>query len=230
MDIYLTNLKTKDRLRIPMLPEEISVKKANQFASYSIITIGDVRIPSGTSLDSFSWTATLPGNKRKNEPYVREWRKPNEVYKWITNLKAKNGKPVKARLLITGTPINCDVYLQDFSPKPTGGYGDIEYSISLIQAKEIKVKKKAEAKKKKSNSKKKQSTKKKLKDKPSSAPERTSKTKAQTYTVKSGDCLWKIAQRFYGSGSQYTKIYNANKKTIGSNPNKIYPGQVLTIP
>lgn len=230
MDIYLTNLKTKDRLRIPMLPEEITVKKANQFASYSIITIGDVRIPSGTPLDSFSWTATLPGKKRKNEPYVREWRKPNEIYKWITNLKAKNGKPVKARLLITGTPINCDVYLQDFSSKPTGGYGDIGYSISLIQAKEIKVKKKAKAKKKKSNSKKKKSTKKKLKDKPSSAPERTSKTKAQTYKVKSGDCLWKIAQRFYGSGSQYTKIYNANKKTIGSNPNKIYPGQVLTIP
>jgi len=224
MDIYLTNLKTKDRLRIPMLPEEITVKKANQFASYSIITIGDVRIPSGTSLDSFSWTATLPGKKRKNEPYVREWRKPNEIYKWITNLKAKNGKPVKARLMITGTPINCDVYLQDFSPKPTGGYGDIEYSISLIQAKEIKVKKRGKAEKKKSNNKK------KLKDKPSSAPERTSKTKAQTYKVKSGDCLWKIAQRVYGSGSQYTKIYNANKKTIGSNPNKIYPGQVLTIP
>ena len=240
MDIYLTNLKTNDRLRIPMLPEEISVKKANQFASYSIITIGDIQIPSGTSLDSFSWSATLPGKKRKNDPYVREWRKPNEIYKWISNLKAKNGKPVKARLLITGTPINCDVYLQDFNAKPTGGYGDIEYSITLIQAKEIKIKKKGEAENKESNTNKKgstskkestkKSTKKKLKDKPTSAPERTSKTKAQTYTVKSGDCLWKIAQRFYGSGSQYTKIYNANKKTIGSNPNKIYPGQVLTIP
>lgn len=239
MDIYLTNLKTKDRLRIPMLPEEITVKKANQFASYSIITIGDVRIPSGTSLDSFSWSATLPGKKRKKEPYVREWHKPNEIYKWITNLKAKNGKPVKARLLITETPINCDVYLQDFSPKPTGGYGDIEYSITFVQAKEIKIKKKGEAENKKSStnkkgsakkSSKKGSAKKKLKDKPSSAPERTSKAKEQTYKVKSGDCLWKIAQRLYGSGSQYTKIYNANKKTIGSNPDKIYPGQVLTIP
>lgn len=230
MDIYLTNLKTKDRLRIPMLPEEISVKKANQFASYSIITIGDVRIPNGTSLDSFSWSATLPGKKRKNEPYVREWRKPNEIYKWISNLKAKNGRPVKARLLVTGTPINCDVYLQDFSPKPTGGYGDIEYSISFIRAREIKVKKKAKAKKKKSSGKKKKNAKKKLRDKPSSAPERTSKAKEQTYKVKPGDCLWKIAQRFYGSGSQYAKIYDANKKTIGSNPGKIYPGQVLTIP
>lgn len=29
---------------------------------------------------------------------------------------------------------------------------------------------------------------------------------------------------------EYTKIYNANKGTIGSNPNLIYPGQVFTIP
>lgn len=51
-----------------------------------------------------------------------------------------------------------------------------------------------------------------------------------TYTVKSGDCLWKIAKQFYGSGSSYTKIYEQNKGTIGGNPNLIYPGQVLTIP
>lgn len=51
-----------------------------------------------------------------------------------------------------------------------------------------------------------------------------------SYTVKSGDSLWKIAQRFYGNGAQYTKIYNANRGLIGSNPNMIHPGQRLTIP
>jgi LysM repeat protein len=53
---------------------------------------------------------------------------------------------------------------------------------------------------------------------------------ARTYTVKKGDCLWNIAKKYYGSGAQYTKIYNANRGVIGSNPNLIYPGQVLTIP
>lgn len=54
-------------------------------------------------------------------------------------------------------------------------------------------------------------------------------TGGSTYTVKKGDCLWKIAQQFYGKGSQYSKIFNSNKDKI-KNANLIYPGQVLTIP
>ncbi len=51
----------------------------------------------------------------------------------------------------------------------------------------------------------------------------------KTYTVKAGDTLWALAAKYYGSGAQYTKIYNANTDKI-SNPNLIYVGQVLTIP
>lgn len=52
---------------------------------------------------------------------------------------------------------------------------------------------------------------------------------AKTYTVQKGDTLWAIAARFYGKGSEYAKIYEANGDKI-SNPNLIYPGQVLTLP
>ncbi|MCI8430465.1 MAG: LysM peptidoglycan-binding domain-containing protein [Lachnospiraceae bacterium] len=55
-------------------------------------------------------------------------------------------------------------------------------------------------------------------------------SEAQTYTVVKGDCLWNIAKKFYGNGSKYSVIYNANRSVIGGNPNLIYPGQVLTIP
>lgn len=54
-------------------------------------------------------------------------------------------------------------------------------------------------------------------------------SKGATYTVVKGDCLWNIAKKFYGKGSKYTLIYNANKGII-KNPSLIYPGQVLTIP
>ena len=53
---------------------------------------------------------------------------------------------------------------------------------------------------------------------------------AQTHEVQKKDCLWKIAKKFYGDGSKYTVIYEANRGIVGGNPNLIHPGQVLTIP
>ncbi|MEV4855472.1 LysM peptidoglycan-binding domain-containing protein [Pantoea agglomerans] len=51
----------------------------------------------------------------------------------------------------------------------------------------------------------------------------------RTYTVKSGDTLSAIAKQFYNDASQYMKIFEANKNLLSS-PDKIAPGQVLTIP
>ncbi len=51
------------------------------------------------------------------------------------------------------------------------------------------------------------------------------------YTVKSGDTLWAISEREYGKGKgdKYNVIFDANKPML-TNPDKIYPGQVLRIP
>ena len=51
-----------------------------------------------------------------------------------------------------------------------------------------------------------------------------------TYTVVYGDTLWGLAERFYGEGIQYTRIYEANKELIGPDPNVLYPDWVLKIP
>ena len=69
-----------------------------------------------------------------------------------------------------------------------------------------------------------------LSDLPRAAETSPAPAAPQAYTVVRGDCLWSIAKRFYGDGSKYTAIYDANRGVIGGNPNLIYPGQVLTIP
>ena len=58
---------------------------------------------------------------------------------------------------------------------------------------------------------------------------KTSKAAAQEYTVKAGDTLSKLAERFYNSMSKWERIYEANKDTL-KNPNYIYIGQKLLIP
>lgn len=49
------------------------------------------------------------------------------------------------------------------------------------------------------------------------------------YTVQSGDTLSGIAKAQYGNAGLYMKIFEANQPML-TDPNKIYPGQVLRIP
>jgi nucleoid-associated protein YgaU len=56
------------------------------------------------------------------------------------------------------------------------------------------------------------------------------KTPAATFhTVVRGDTLSKIAKQYYGAAGKYPKIFEANRPLL-SDPDKIYPGQVLRIP
>jgi LysM repeat protein len=51
----------------------------------------------------------------------------------------------------------------------------------------------------------------------------------RTYTVRSGDTLSLIAERYYHNAGDWTWIYAANKSKI-QDPNSIYVGESLTIP
>ena len=127
------------------------------------------------------------------------------------------------RFLITGTDLDINVRMGvetfDYEER-AGELGDFYYSIKLSEWKDYsprrivlppEPKKPAQAKEPK-------------------RPGKSPAAAAKTYTVKAGDCLWNIAKKFYGKGSGLHEDYNANKGTIGSNPNLIYPGQVFTIP
>jgi LysM repeat protein len=50
-----------------------------------------------------------------------------------------------------------------------------------------------------------------------------------SYTVKPGDTLSGIAQREYGNAADWQQLFAANRGTV-SDPDLIYPGQVLEIP
>lgn len=219
MDVYITEIGTGARLALSMLPEKTKHKGDAQFQTYDIINVGEVKLPKGTNLLSFSWSGTLPGKSRKKASYVktRYWRSPNEIQS-IWERWRKNG--TKLRLMVTETPINHDVYLDSYTAEATGGNGDYEYDISFVEAKEVAVYTVSE-----------------LNIKPSTVANSNSTTSrppaaaaaAKTYTVKSGDSLWKIAQKNLGKGGRYMEVYNLNKDKI-KNPNLIYPGQVLTLP
>ncbi len=54
-------------------------------------------------------------------------------------------------------------------------------------------------------------------------------SEAEMYVVEKGDTLWAIATATYGDGSRYPEIFEANKPML-TDPDLIFPGQVLRIP
>lgn len=216
MDIYLTP-DGGSQIRFPMMPEKLTIGADAKFMSYSIISLGDVKLPRGKGIEEVSWSGTFPGKSRKGAPFIKAFTKPDSL---IKNLRSYRDKGTKCTLLVTGTCINLTVYISKFTGKYVGA-GDFQYEIEFIVAQEIKIYTTSELKISTPQA-------------PRPAPKKETKktateSKTRTYTVKSGDCLWRIAQKFLGSGSRYTEIYNLNRDKI-SNPNLIYPGQVLRIP
>ena len=69
-------------------------------------------------------------------------------------------------------------------------------------------------------------------EKPVSVPAEKAEKKSVPpceHTVRTGDNLWKIARRYYGTGSQWKRIYEANPGKI-KKADLLEPGTVLSIP
>ena len=52
---------------------------------------------------------------------------------------------------------------------------------------------------------------------------------SQFHEIVRGDTLWAVSKKYYGKGSRYMEIYEANTPML-SHPDKIYVGQMLRIP
>ncbi len=59
---------------------------------------------------------------------------------------------------------------------------------------------------------------------------RLSPIEPNTYTIRSGDSLWRIAKAQYGDETKWSIIYDANRATIGRDPAKLSVGTRLHIP
>ena len=49
------------------------------------------------------------------------------------------------------------------------------------------------------------------------------------HTVRTGDNLWSLARKYYGTGAKWKLIFDANKENI-KNENFLEPGKILKIP
>lgn len=138
MDIKLIPIGSEQKFTFPALPEKLKGKYGAKYQSYDIISQGTVKVPKGTDVAEFSWDGVFFGKSKKSESIVRKnsWREPNDCVN-IINEYIKNETVLN--LIVTETWINVDVTVSSFSPGPVGAYGNIEYSITLVQKKPLQI-------------------------------------------------------------------------------------------
>lgn len=213
--MWLTYNAEKEKIQLPVLPELFQVKNGSNDESVNVVGLGEIIIMQSRPALQFSFSSFFPATKFPGLQ-VDSVTKPLTLIQKINTWKASK-KPI--HFVATACGVDLYVTIENFQYSEEGGDpGTYQYSITLKEYREITVRQvkvnipKATATVQKSE------------------PRVDNTVTPQTYTVKSGDCLWNIAKKFYGNGAKYTTIYNANKGVIGGNPNLIYPGQVLTIP
>ena len=221
-DVYLNDCL------LPVTPEKIQIKINNSNKTVTLINEGEINILKKAKLTDIEFEAEIPQVKQPYAVYKSGFKGAGYFFDIFEELKISKKPfqfivcrrtPAGKKLLNTNIKVSMEDYkiTEDakngfdfkvkFSLKQWRDYGTKTINIQIAAS---KPKASVEPQRETNNS-------------PAPAA-------SQTYTVVKGDCLWNIAKCFYGNGSKYTVIYDANRGVIGGNPNLIYPGQVLTIP
>lgn len=224
------------KMLCPVTPSKIQTKIKNQNKTMNLMNDGEVNILKSPGLTEISFDLLLPNVKYPFATYksgfvdakvfldeLEKMKVEKKTFQFKVIRKFPSGK------MLFDTDMK--VSLEDYTIKEDVKQGfDIVVTIKLKQfrnygTKILKVVSSADtATETTTNTTVSQETVRETENSP--APSGDS---VKTHTVEKGDTLWNIAKKYYGDGKKYTVIADGNGDKI-TNPNLIYPGQVLTIP
>jgi len=213
-----------DQMLMPVMPGAMQIAYKSSNETVTLIDGGQATFLRKGEAATISMDLLLPRKRYPFARYVGGFLNP-EYY--IKRLLARREAREAVRLILTRTSpggtvledLNLRVSLEDLSVAEDGeDGGDVTLSLKLREYSEYV-------------------TKRAILDRVSIVSsvqesvvrETASAPAVSTYTVVAGDCLWNIAKKYLGDGARWTEIYELNRDQI-SNPNLIYPGQVLVMP
>lgn len=216
MDIYLID-PNGPTLRLPVLPEEIQIKREKQYETIDLINLGEVDFPQQEKVTEISFSSFFP---KEYDPSYCQYADIPDPQEAMNQLTAWMASKTPVRLIITETIHNVLVWIAVHDTTYKGGeVGDVYYDLTCRTYTETKVRTSSSTLTNVSSS---------INSLKTNRPD--TKPVPKVYVVKSGDSLWKIAKMQLGNGAKWQDIYNLNKSVIGSDPNLIKPGQKLVMP
>lgn len=207
MKIIFKDTAVNSELILPVMPPAFEVSHGINVETVNIHTLGDVALAGYCTLPNFKLDALFPA-QRYSFVQAAAFLAP---YQYVAKFEAWIDKRTVLRFVVSDTPVNLPVLIEDITYREQDGTGDVYATINMRRYRQLAAAKAQEEK---------------TKNEPR-ADIGSSTPAAQSYTVVSGDTLSGIARKFYGNAMLYPKLatYNGIK-----NPNLIYVGQVIKLP
>ena len=218
LEIYLKE-NDSNMIRFPVTPSEVSCETSANISTESVNDLGNVSLFSGVELRTIPISSFFPNRQYSFCTYSNV----EPPYEFVSKIEKWQNEGKKLRYIVSDGYTNIPVMINSFTYREQDGTGDVYFDLSLIEYKEIKLNKTTSNS---SNNSSNNSTDRTTENAPKPSGEN------KTHKVSSGDSLWAIAQKYYGDGSQYPKIKEANKDKYTSlnNNNIIYSNWELVIP
>ncbi|WP_067843591.1 LysM peptidoglycan-binding domain-containing protein [Amphibacillus sediminis] len=198
--IWLSFNDQAEGFQLPINPEMLEVADSVDGQSYQISKLGEINVIKDRALTDYSFTSIFP--IQRLPMVVSDQLLPPKRYLSLIEKWMSSGKPVRFIFTGDGFDINTYVSIESFDWQELAGTGgEIEYSISLKKylfyaAKPVKVKMQVGQP---------------PRARAQSAKRADTKGTPKVYKLVKGDSLWKVAQKFLGSGSRYPEIAKLNQ-------------------
>ncbi len=200
--MYMTYDNGGQKLTFPVLPEKFTIQSGSSNESVEVDGLGEITIFQDRPALTISFDGYFPAGQGAPKKYI------SKLKKW------KQAKKPVHFILTGGAAVNLYCSIEELTYYEQGGdVGTLYYSLSLKEYREVTIR---------------QVTVSDNVGTVSGASGRVdNRVQASTYTVVSGDYLYRIAQQQLGDSSRWKEIATLN--SIAS-PYTIYVNQILKLP
>lgn len=196
-------------LRLPVAPPAFEVDNGIKIETVNIHNVGDVIFGTNGTLGSIVIDSFFPAQN-----YYFAHQTGENPYSYVDWFVIRSYNKTECRLIVTGTPINIPVIIENIKYSEKDGTGDVYYLLTLRQTRELS----ARVTNNSSNS---------ITQENQRADEvLQNETAVENYTIKPGDNLSTICRIKYGNSNLWPKLqkYNGLSSTV------IISGNTLRLP
>lgn len=225
VEIYLNG--DGDNLRLPVVPSEFNKIVNADISAESIVKKGKVNIYNGYEPSAMSISCFFP-HEGANYYFATGSGDP---YSYVNKLEKWCREGARLRYIVTGTSINVPVRISHFEYSERDSSGDVYYTLDLKEDEDVNIPT-WQPGPVSGNPKNPIPNKVYSRNKPTI--DLSKQASGRTHTVKHGEYLYLIAQKYYGDGRKYKKI-TSNAENLKRYPslkksNLIYSNWKLVIP